>query len=223
MSWRSIPDDVLTARALSFVFQARCLQETGRNGTPADEAAFLDASPKDLTKVRASQASGSLAELKAALAFLDSPFLDEFIKSHEPSKNLWDAWSKTNVPWGPRRSSLIGVSALFFLLPWCVDGRFIWALQAWICFHSDYLDSGRHSASHAFDRILAHLLVGAVLFVGLRHLGVLYVVVLSTPTFFFFSRSGRRRRAGDFHGYARYHFLWHLAAGSSAALTLYLL
>mmetsp|Transcript_13816 Transcript_13816/g.46066 ORF Transcript_13816/g.46066 Transcript_13816/m.46066 type:complete len:88 (+) Transcript_13816:57-320(+) len=56
--------------------------------------------------------------------------------------------SQTNIPWGTRRSHLIGASALCYALPAVHDGLhanprlILWLLQALACFWSDYVDSG---------------------------------------------------------------------------------
>ena len=122
--------------------------------------------------------------------------------------------SQTNCPWGTQRSHLIGVSAVFYAFPAVLDLRdgsprfVLWLLQAWACFWSDYLDSGRFGYSHAFDKALASSLT-------------LYVVALALPTFGCYGLGTAARKAGDFARYARWHALWHLCGGCVAVLTLH--
>jgi FtsH-binding integral membrane protein len=134
--------------------------------------------------------------------------------------------SQTNCPWGTQRSHLIGVSAVFYAFPAVLDLRdgsprfVLWLLQAWACFWSDYLDSGRFGYSHAFDKALASSLTLYVVALALAHRGPLFVVALALPTFGCYGLGTAARKAGDFARYARWHALWHLCGGCVAVLTL---
>ena len=134
--------------------------------------------------------------------------------------------SQTNCPWGTQRSHLIGVSAVCYAFPAVLDLRdgsprfVLWLLQAWACFWSDYLDSGRFGYSHAFDKALASSLTLYVVALALAHRGPLFVVALALPTFGCYGLGTAARKAGDFARYARWHALWHLCGGCVAVLTL---
>ncbi|KAJ1453913.1 hypothetical protein M885DRAFT_255893 [Pelagophyceae sp. CCMP2097] len=134
--------------------------------------------------------------------------------------------SQTNIPWGTRRSHLIGASALCYALPAVHDGLhanprlILWLLQALACFWSDYVDSGKAAISHFYDKCLASTLVTYVVYLALVHRGPVFVAVLAAPTFWCYGRSTASRRAGDESSYAVWHSLWHLCGGVVSVLTL---
>jgi len=143
------------------------------------------------------------------------------------SHDLWGLPRKlceTNVPWGRRRSSLIGLSALCYVLPSLVDASrrraMLWVLQAALCFWSDYIDTGKFGVSHLLDKMLASALTFYVVAVGLAELGLPLVLLLGAPTFFCLAVSSKRRIDKDFRGYAIYHSLWHLTSSLACAYTL---
>ena len=134
--------------------------------------------------------------------------------------------SETNVPWGTQRSTLIGWSALCYTFPALVDAYHgsprlaVWLLQAWACFQSDFVDSGRFGYSHAFDKMLAFSLTIYITALALVHRGLVFVVALAVPTFGCFGLGAAARKSGDFQRYARFHSLWHLCCGCVAVATL---
>ena len=186
------------------------------------------------------------------------------------ARGVWAALCTTNVPWGTRRSPLIGGSALAYLAPAALDAArapphrrparaALFAAQALACFwsgrarasrrhtlsppvslsladdaerapsapalsrsppRSDYVDTGRFAASHAIDRVLAPLMVVAVIGAGLARVGVGYVVLVALPTLATHHLSGRARRLGAFGEYALWHAAWHCLGGVAASLTL---
>lgn len=129
----------------------------------------------------------------------------------------------TNVPWGTRRSTLIGLSASCYLLPSLVDDglrRWFWVVQALVCFWSDYVDSGRWGVSHLVDKVLASSLTVYVIWLACITQGFVFVAVLALPTFTCLGLSTRARKRGQFQRYSIYHALWHLTSSISCVITL---
>mmetsp|Transcript_29666 Transcript_29666/g.59632 ORF Transcript_29666/g.59632 Transcript_29666/m.59632 type:complete len:209 (+) Transcript_29666:235-861(+) len=69
---------------------------------------------------------------------------------------------QSSLPWGHKRSTMIGISCFLFLLPipclfksCCPFAAFMLAVVTVSSFSSDYLYSGVESWSHLFDRALA--------------------------------------------------------------------
>ena len=146
-------------------------------------------------------------------------------------RGVWASLCSTNVPWGTRRSLLIGGSAFAYLGPAVLDAArapphffparaALFGAQALACFWSDYVDSGRYAASHAIDRVLAPLMVVAVIGAGLARVGVSYVGLVALPTLATHHLSGRARRRGAFKAYTLWHALWHCLGGAAASLSL---
>lgn len=151
-----------------------------------------------------------------------------------------NAMSQTNVPWGTRRSKLLGLSAACYLLPALVDqayGRkFLWAAQAVACFwcvcfqkcgsyrpqlfRSDFIDTGKRAMSHAIDKVLATSMVAYVAWFAFTSRGVLFVVAMASPPLAAYVLGTRARRRGCFKSYTYYHSLWHLIGGLVAAYAL---
>jgi len=79
---------------------------------------------------------------------------------------------QSSLPWGHKRSTMIGISCFLFLLPipclfqsCCPFAAFMLAVVTVSSFSSDYLYSGVESWSHLFDRALA-----PIAFVSLQHI-----------------------------------------------------
>lgn len=79
---------------------------------------------------------------------------------------------QTSLPWGHKRSTMIGISCFFFVLPipfliksCCPFAAFMLAVVTLSSFSSDYLYSGVDSLSHLLDKCLA-----PIAFVSLLHI-----------------------------------------------------
>lgn len=105
----------------------------------------------------------------------------------------------TSLPW-THKSTWIGFSAMFYLAPMFVSKqRASWALQALLCFASDYWWAGIPHVSHGMDRWFATYMV-------LANFPASPWAML--PLMFLF-RSKRAVKQRKYNEYVFNHVLWH--------------
>mmetsp|Transcript_6783 Transcript_6783/g.10052 ORF Transcript_6783/g.10052 Transcript_6783/m.10052 type:complete len:233 (+) Transcript_6783:1793-2491(+) len=224
-SWREVSCHELVRRCLKFEYDCRNLKRIEKEEYIERRLKFANDDTWLLLKNAQNYSAPSAALLTALRPLVEEErYAREWINNVCP-QNFFAKACASNIPWGPQRSMLIGISAVFYLIPALLDSNsaraYLWFTQATVCFWSDFLDSGRFALSHLIDKLLAASLTLYIISLALLYQGLVYVILLATPTFLCFGLSASRRNANDPLGYARFHALWHLTSSLSCAFTLH--
>ena len=171
-----------------------------------------------------------LVDIKSMLSYeeLTSPKK----AGHATKESSWfERFSATNLPWGRRRSNIMGASALCYLIPlpfintsgaFQLTFQFLFAFQCVLCFVSDFLYSGVPHWSHGVDKCHASALLVFIIAVGGIGIHPTYPLVAIAPLFCW--QQGKTAvKMKDWDGYVLYHSLWHLIGGALLALTVFLM
>mmetsp|Transcript_11030 Transcript_11030/g.16838 ORF Transcript_11030/g.16838 Transcript_11030/m.16838 type:complete len:209 (+) Transcript_11030:71-697(+) len=130
---------------------------------------------------------------------------------------------QSSLPWGHKRSTMIGMSCFLFLLPipcliksCCPFAAFMLAVVTVSSFSSDYLYSGVESWSHLFDRVLAPIAFFSNIHAVYSLFGIMWVILSSVAVKCHLMAMHHSKR-NNYDQFVIYHSLWH-ATGAGLIL-----
>mmetsp|Transcript_21269 Transcript_21269/g.30452 ORF Transcript_21269/g.30452 Transcript_21269/m.30452 type:complete len:216 (-) Transcript_21269:105-752(-) len=131
--------------------------------------------------------------------------------------------TQSSLPWGHRRSTMIGISCFLFLLPipcliksCCPFAAFMLACVFVSSFSSDYLYSGVESWSHLFDRVLAPIAFLSNIYAVYSLFGIIWAF-LSLVAVKCHLMAMYHSKRNNYDEFVIYHSLWH-ATGAGLIL-----